>query len=56
MLQRGVMKKGVPKKHNKLSIPEALETSKHRLIALVGPFEEVYQRSRSHENKPGVLH
>ena len=33
-LQKGVGMKGIPRKYNKLSIPEALETAKQRLTAL----------------------
>ncbi|TWW63296.1 hypothetical protein D4764_03G0003040 [Takifugu flavidus] len=41
-----------PKKYNKLSIPEALETAKQRLTALATRLK----RSRGKENKQGVLH
>eukprot|EP00064_Thunnus_orientalis_P024686 superscaffoldBa00010993_g24989 len=33
-LQKGVGMKGIPRKYNKLSIPETLETAKQRLTAL----------------------
>ena len=36
-LQKGSMKRELPKKYNKLPTPEELETSKQRLTALVAP-------------------
>lgn len=42
-LQKGMMKKGMPKKYNNLSIPKVLETAKQRLAAL-GSCLERYTR------------
>lgn len=52
--QKDVMKKGLPRKYNKMSIPEALETTKQRLTAL--PFEKVHWTSRIQKDKQDVLH
>lgn len=48
-LPKGVMKKGVPKKYNKMFVPEALETAKQKPTVL----EQTYRRQ---ENKPDILH
>jgi len=48
-LQKGSMKRELPKKYNKLPTPEELETSKQRLTALVAPWEGTLKKP-----KPGV--